>query len=382
MENLIIEPITYDFSQFKDIEEEARKLLPEKTPDIIQFDIKCNSRIANAIRRTLLDEIKTKSLEPGNILTNDIYIIKDELINNIRQIPIDQSVSLDTRFSIAVENKNTHIVPVYTKKIRSDTTDTFNSRIQICTLNPGKRLQIKNMTIVEGRGRNNSRFSPVSVVSFKMLDFIEVGYLNTKNKIESYILPIEDVQRIAKTKSVMDKRIVIIPTKTQQTLITDKLKKRILKYDIVVEPNDKLKLDKLHNYQSTEYHSKYFRIRARTLGTIKPLKLLDLCYSTILQELNFILKMKGFAVEVTNSKDVYHFHLKNTTYTLGEAINYTVYEMNPDIPLCNETKLDPVSNNITINIKHTTAEDIFKAAVVKLIDDFTKLHKSIPKIDK
>lgn len=384
IKNISVKPITFDFSAFKEVEDTAKKLLPEKIPEVLQFDIIANSRIANAIRRTIIGEVKSKSLEPGNVETNDVYVLKDELKNNITQIPIDQSIPLDSVFSLAVENNSTNILPVKSGRIRTSIKSPFNSRVELCALNQGKKLRIKDITVVEGRGRINSRFSLVSVVGFKMLDFMEVYYLNNKNKCESYMLPTKQVMEITKISNrehILDKKILVIPTKTQQIYMSAKLKKQLVNYDIVVEPNGKTKVDltKLHNYQSTEYHAKEFRINARTLGTIPALKLLDMSIATLLQELKYVYDMKEYAVEVSQTDDVYHFHLKNTSHTLGEPINYMIYDMNPGISLCNLTKRDPISNTIIINIKHSAAEKVFKTAVEKLINIFESMRKSITK---
>lgn len=379
MQNLSIEKVKFDFSKFKDIEKEIQKVLPEKVPEYITFTINTNAKVANAIRRTLLDEIKAKALDAGEVETNDIYILKDELRENIGLIPIDQTIPIGAKFSLAVENNKTNILPVKSRQIRTSIKNPFNSRIELCSLNPGKRVQIKNISVVEGRGRNHAKFSLVSTVGYKMLDYMNVYYLNEKNKEESYTLTTEQVQKITKTKNVMDKKILIIPTKEQKSYMSEKLKARLKYYDIIVDPDPKLKLKELHNYQSTEYIANKFQIKIRTLGTIDPLKLLEMCYGTILQELNFIYNMKSFAVDVSESKGVFHFHIKNSSYTLGEAINYTVYEMNPDIPLCNITKHDPVSNTIIVNIKHIAAEKIFKSAVKHLIEIFERFISSIPR---
>lgn len=384
LKNISVSAIKYDLSAFKEVESVARKLLPEKIPEILQFDVIANSRIANAIRRTIEDEVIAKSLEPGNVETNDVYVLKDELKNNIRQIPIDQSIPLDATFSLAVENNRSNVLPVKSGQIRTSIKTPFNSRIELCSLNQGKKIRIKDITVVEGRGRNNSRFSLTSVVGFKMLDFMEVYYLNNKNKCESYMLPTKQVMEITKIsnrENILYKKILIIPTKTQQTYMSDKLKKQLAHYDIVVEPTQKSKIDltKLRNYQSTEYHAKEFRLKVRTLGTIPALKLLDLSLATLLQELTYIHDMKEYAVELSQTDDVYHFHLKNTSHTLGEPINYIICEMNPDIGLANLTKRDPISNSITINIKHTEAVKVFKTAVEKLINTFESMRKSVSK---
>lgn len=380
-----VEPVKYDFSKFKEIEDKARKLLPEKTPEIIVLEIIANARIANAIRRTLLDEIKSKSLEPGRIETDDVYVLKDVLANNIKQIPIDQSIPIDAKFKLAVENNRTNLLPVKSKQIKSSINNPFNSRIELCALNPGKLVRIKDISVVEGRGKHDARFSLVSTIGYKMLDFMEVYYLNTKNKCESYILPTEQIASLAgmKPRSIIDKKVLIIPTKDQQTHMSNKLKERLRYYDVVIEPmaksKSKMDLTKLHNYQSTEYHAKEFRLTIKTLGTIAPNKLLDLALSTILQELKYIFGMKEYAVELSQSDDVYHFQLKNSSHTLGEAINYTIYQSNPEIALVNLTKRDPISNSIVINIKHSSAEKLFKSAVGTLIKTFESMRANLNK---
>lgn len=160
------------------------KNLKDRSPNVLftqhnLYDIKNTYRsIMNAIRRTVLGEIKTKVLhfEFDDFVTNDSKIKVDFIQNRIGLIPIDQSIPNNAEFKINETNNNQyariiescHIVP--TDKFKTNK-KYFNETFTICSLHAINGLddfnfiKINKIKIIEGYGYENAKFQMACVSS-------------------------------------------------------------------------------------------------------------------------------------------------------------------------------------------------------------------------
>lgn len=134
------------------------KLLPKTiVPEIVSFRIhNVNNAVSNAIRRTLCDELPTIAMNCNyeDIKTNNEFILPEMVMKRLRLIPIDQSVPRDTIFELKAVNKTAQVRDVKSSEIRGMKTLPFNETFTICTLEPAKSIEIKNIRIHSAYGYN------------------------------------------------------------------------------------------------------------------------------------------------------------------------------------------------------------------------------------
>ena len=94
---------------YKKHEAQLRELLPDKLKQKIQFVLKnTNTRVANGLRRTIIEEmpIRVLNVDVENIETDEEYLIREQLCDNISLIPLDQEVSDKMIFELDYVNDN------------------------------------------------------------------------------------------------------------------------------------------------------------------------------------------------------------------------------------------------------------------------------------
>ncbi len=210
-------------------------LLPTSTKHNVSFTLNNTfSAFANAIRRTLIDDIPTESMrvEEKDITTDDEFIsgISDVLIKNIALVPIMQSADLTNKeIFLYVHNNTTKIIDIKARDIQlvekiakkkkggnedisddeieiTDETpeaDTYkttikpssskyqqnisidllipDSNILLARLRPGKYIKIRNITIVQGIAANDAgKYSLLNNVSYEPLDITPYDQFTNK----------------------------------------------------------------------------------------------------------------------------------------------------------------------------------------------------------
>src|SRR5208283_3893145 len=113
VQNYSISEVVPDFGHV--FEAHAKKLAllyTDRKTFVVSFDlIGVNPQIANAIRRTVMDELKIKALifDSGTVKTHVDYIIIDELLDRISTLPIGQDIPEGTILSLSCVNGGSEV---------------------------------------------------------------------------------------------------------------------------------------------------------------------------------------------------------------------------------------------------------------------------------
>lgn len=144
---------------------EIAKLLPKTLfPKRLEFQISpVSNAVSNALRRTVECELLVKALwvDLEDFETNDMFHIQEMIMERFRMIPIDQNTPLDTIFELSATNDTATVRDVKSSEIRIHYTSgkgsalkklPFNETFTLFTLNPGKTVKIKKITIHSAYG--------------------------------------------------------------------------------------------------------------------------------------------------------------------------------------------------------------------------------------
>jgi DNA-directed RNA polymerase subunit L len=122
-----------------------------------------NNAESNAIRRTMACELPVIGLECeySDIQTDDMHIIPELIQKRILSIPVDQTIPLNTTFSLEYLNKTPVPFDIKTSQLKTQSKNKyFNDTITILTLAPEKYIKISNIKptsnygFIEGHGMN------------------------------------------------------------------------------------------------------------------------------------------------------------------------------------------------------------------------------------
>lgn len=144
----------------------------------------------NAFRRTSIDELPGYALQVPNDTdwneTTDHFMLPQFVIQRISLIPLKPNLGTDynlLRFDLNVTNNTTEVFTVYSKdlvlKAGILTGPIFNPTFKICILQPGKSIVIKNIYIGMGVGKDNVAFQRVRCACYKHLDIEEYDRAET-----------------------------------------------------------------------------------------------------------------------------------------------------------------------------------------------------------
>ena len=364
--NIEVREITYNVSGiYKKYENEIKALLPKKKRQIISFVIKnTNAKIANGIRRTLIEEmlIKILDVEIEDIDTDEEYLIRDEFRDRINLIPIDQSINVDSTFTIDMVNTDTNAPwsRVYSEDIHGAPCD---GNFSIAELRPGKHLKVTDIYVSEGYGYENAKFSPVSGIRYRPVDYVDVNIVNANGFFNRAMVHVSDVLPAAKAKksgtneiNIHNLRILIIPDASYRDMISESYKKKIANYDVVITK-------KMETHSSMHTMPEMYFLEVETLGTVPAKQLIKQACQSIYDRLKVVrddLKPyekdhetePGTVVHVEFTADLVKVNIKNETHTIGEIIAMNVFLLDPSVPLVNKKLIHPLERTVTININH------------------------------
>jgi hypothetical protein len=331
---------------------DPRSMLPSSPWYNISFDLKNTySGFANAIRRTLIEEMPVKciSFNEDDMSTNDEFILSDILLKNINLLPINQDIDsnkyLTKTISLYKHNDTNKIIDVKASDIQVTTKNTDPEKSQqssnklnkkakekshkydnaeendklipdaniiIIRLRPNKFVKIPNIIIEEGLSKNNAaKFSLFDNVSYNILDMVP--------------------------------------------------------YDIF----------KHTGTRSISYDPKEFHISFTTCANISPQLVIELLYKTINDKLtkakNYISEYsitdqtkkyyytEGFEVSVMDNIFTYKFH--GEYIMLSNIIAQRCYLLDPTILFC-APAIDRYDNEIAIiRLKHPDTNKLLLSAI-------------------
>lgn len=310
------------------------KYLPQKPQQHLQFEITNTvSDFANCIRRFLLDEIYIYSMDVDemNIITNDRFILSDVLKKNIELIPIDQLLTDEFVISLQIENKTDDIMTIHSGDITITnknkvlkTSDYFSSNIPIIQLRSNCSLEIKNISIVSGCGKQDAgKFCLLSNISYEILDVMPVEVNKYEKKGES----------------------------------------------------------------SLNSEPAHFKIGFKTYRNFDPKKIMLLCcdaitnrMTTIQKELSNITKdMTVYFSDLINLEtkgDIKLFHFKNEYWTIANIISRYCYLEFKEIKFICACIIHPSTEESIVKITHPESNKIIDSAITQILDDIKTLRKS------
>lgn len=203
-------------------------LLPKYT---INATLECSEALANAIRRTLMDDIPVYRMfvdyaEIGNIVTDDGNILYEDLQGTLHQIVLNQESVTDPEMNLQLiaHNKTTSVMPVTTDHLTHNGAKVagklMSRHIILTSLEPGKFLKVQNILLRKNIGRNDGSYQVCPPPGFKCnLKEDESSFTHMPSKFELTIDAIGDFAPKALLKNCMD----IIRAKiesTKETLLT------------------------------------------------------------------------------------------------------------------------------------------------------------------
>ena len=190
----------------------ANDLLPKQLKPLrCSFEIHgVSTAIVNGIRRALQSEILVKALcfDRENFDTNDDFMLDDFVLNRIKHIPIEQTVSDSAIYNIDVIN-NTHQVMIVKSDSLKGGRVVFDDTIHIAMLQPNKYLRIKNISIVKDYGYKNSAFSVTCGQSNVPID-VEPLNLYEKTGVSSSVANPRKHRISFETNGTMHPRVIVV----------------------------------------------------------------------------------------------------------------------------------------------------------------------------
>lgn len=199
----------------------VRKL--EKTDDIslrLRLEVLTDPRIidplqlVNNLRRILLSEIETVAIDKVIFHVNESTLIDELLEHRISLVPVyteddGEKLFLDVR----CDEKEFLPCPIYSDYIVSPKkTVSVRKDILLTYLTPGRQIKA-TITLKRGTGKENIKFSPVTIVTFKQLGEQEFEFYFETN--EGY-----EIDKIA------EKALKILKNRYKDRLIIKLVKSR------------------------------------------------------------------------------------------------------------------------------------------------------------
>lgn len=311
---------------------------PKHPKETVSFEItEANSAIANCIRRYLIDEIPSYSmnLTEEDIITDDRYILSDFLKKNIELIQFSQNITdddaKDITLSLNVENNTDDTIKVYAKDFvitkqnkKLDISDYVTTTISFIKLRSGKKLEINNITIVKGIGKHNSgKFSPLANITYKIMD---------------------------------------------------------------IDPLNETKYSKTGE-SSLNSNPEHFKIeitthRNRPVKKIMPL-CCDLIAETITRIINDLKNIKeetkiyfSDVITLETKGNIKFFHLKGEYWTISNLISRYCFISDKTVPFVCSSVNHPLTEESTVKIRHTSSIELINSALKLILTDIAAIKKA------
>ncbi|EOB11910.1 DNA-directed RNA polymerases I and III subunit RPAC1 [Nosema bombycis CQ1] len=163
--------------------------------NFLEFDlINVHCSIANAIRRILISEIPTVSIDKISIIDNTSVLPDEFLAHRLGLIPLNVSPedldffksthdsSNSLYFSLKIENKTKDVIDVTSNNIKWLPKDDQNDLcrnvelkkdIPIAKLAPKQRIEV-NMIAIKGTGNEHGKWSPVCPATYRLMPIIQI----------------------------------------------------------------------------------------------------------------------------------------------------------------------------------------------------------------
>ena len=392
--NVEVETLGYKIEGiYKKHEAQLKALLPEKLKQRISIVLKnTNTRVANGLRRTIIEEmpIKVLNVDVENIETDEEYLIRDQLCDHIALIPLDQDVPNNMVFELDYVNDNAEdrLDDVFSEDIYkqsgSGPSTPFGLRFKLAEMHPTKHLRVKDIHVIEGYGYTHAKFIPVGAVNYEILDYIEITEITDRGFLAKQMVKTSDVLAATKgfnERTIHNERILVIPHSSHKAKVPAERAIRLNKFSITINK-------KLRYWNSSEVHPEVFRLTFNTLGNYPAKKLIkdgckNICnrlqdvYDHLEPFLKDHMAPPSHLVHARITPDITHVDIYGETHTIGEILIYNVWRIDPNVALVNKTLIHSLERDITINIIHGDPIRILMDACKMGIDDFKAIEKQV-----
>ncbi|MEM5804213.1 MAG: hypothetical protein QW350_05770 [Candidatus Aenigmatarchaeota archaeon] len=127
--------------------------------------------VANNLRRILLSEIPTVAIDKVIFYKNETYLVDELLEHRIKLVPIfTEDTSIKIFMNVTCSPEEFDICPVMSDYLVPDKKNIkIMGGILLVHLAPGKNLKFE-CVLKKGTGKEDIRFSPVTIVFFKDID--------------------------------------------------------------------------------------------------------------------------------------------------------------------------------------------------------------------
>lgn len=378
----------------------AEEKLPTKATYTITFQLlDVNAAIAIAIRRTLLDEMLVKSLyvDLKDIDTNEPFIKLDEFRDRIKAIPLDQNIKPGS-YKIDVVNNNLEIERsiVHSSDIIG-LAGAARKTWRLAELHASRYLHVDNIYIREGYGYEDSAaFSLTSAVHFRCIDHMSITEVNERGHFVSKMVKLSDLVDLFKKMKVkvpagrlVDKRIMFIPNKNHQHLLSERQLAQLKTYDVVLESTTagKTAIKKAYSAASAP---KNYELKVESLGTMEPVALMKKCCQNIKARLAKIkadldktqdiisVIQKGERSDAGSATSIL---IRGETHTIGNLLRQTIFDLDPAIANVRTSLEHPSNRAIILILQHPQPIKITKDAIDKCTAVFDKIEGQFKKIE-
>lgn len=358
VKNIKLSELSPDFSKLSD---EVKKLLPKNHPKQISFELLgTNPYTANAIIRSLYDEVEVKALNVNfkDIVTDDSYVITDEVARRIGLMHIDQNVKPNNTFSLRAFGGK-HGRYVKSGDIVSDAGKSlpFNLTHRLFWLNAGKRVRIDNITVMKSQGYKNAKYSYIINIEQYTLDYLPVTIVTKQNRWVPAIVKADIGKNLAR------KKILIIPDTEYSKRFSEKQMKRLKYYTVIEGINPK-------TYQSTNHFPSEYQIIITNSGFIDQKKMMrDVCDYLLDKLAKF---KKGERITAKQNTIIF----EDDTFTFSKMLCYTIYQLDPSIKYVSDTLMHPLLNKTKLNIIHSSPIRLFNDAIDVCIKNINEIKKA------
>jgi DNA-directed RNA polymerase subunit L len=380
-----------------------KNLIPTSKDVTISFKlIGANSAIANAIRICTLEEIPWKSLhvEIKDINTTEKDIIINEFQDRIGLIKLDQDTHDDAKFSLHAANAlgNLENLVVYSGDINRAGGSTkassdlpFDKKFRLAILNPGKVLQVSNISVVTGYGYEHGKFTTCSF-KYDVLDYMDVYYLSDKEQIISHMTAVADIARElggAKAKGdIRGKKVIVIPNPDIIKACSERIKEKVKGYDFVIES------EKVKPTPSSVANPKDFSLSFTFFCKVDPKEVIVRSLQTLKDRLSTLKshidsypeeKDTLGLVEITVSRpsgksiEIAEVLIRNEDDVIGNLVVKNIMLLDPKTAMANYMKIHPSNRSVMVKVMHPQSLKIISDAVKKAHDDFDTLQKQFTK---
>lgn len=330
--------------------------------------------IANGIRKCVLSEVEGKALhlEFEDIDCDDDFLLYEELQSRIMLIPLAHDCPEGTTFKLKYHNNTDMKVIIYSDSIRaSDGKQYFNGRYPVFELHPDKHLNISNIIVSVGSGKQDAKYSYTNKFDYEILDYSRVRYLHEK-MIVTHTCKTSDLLALMKKKKIKYDssegymRILIV----FNPAYTINFDKEELDFYTMIENNEYTdnEHDFLPWYQSATIDEKHFRLGFRTLGNIGASHLVITAINSLIDRIvavrdNMLHCLENDVptfgnVSIKKYNDLLELDIYNEKFTLGYMIFNHIMKLYPKLSVAVLDTGHYFVPNITIKVENPKAIDI------------------------